>query len=260
MTDWKNRIIGEGEEDADQLLANPFNARIHPHFQQQALSSVLDTIGWIQRVIVNQTTGHIIDGHLRVALAITKGAKVPVSYVELTEDEEKVMLLSYDWITQLAVYDQQKTDELLKQIQHEDKQIQGLLTDLAEQVIIPSETPVDTTYSRKIEAPAYVPEAVKPATAELFDDSRTRQLVADIQAAPGLTDDVRQFLTIAAQRHTVLNFAKIADFYAHADAGLQRLMEDSALVIIDFNRAIELGFVQLSQRIAEMVEDEYGDE
>lgn len=255
---WKNRIIGEGEEDADQLLANPFNARIHPHFQQQALGAVLDSIGWIQRVIVNQTTGHIIDGHLRVALAISKGAKVPVSYVELTEDEEKVMLLSYDWITQLAVYDQQKTDELLQQITHDDQHVQALLTDLREQIVLPP--PPDTTYTRKIEAPTYTPAAVKPATAELYDDTRTRQLVAAVQAAPGLPEEVRQFLIIAAQRHTVLNFGKIADFYAHADADLQRLMEDSALVIIDFNRAIELGFVQLSEQIAALVKDEYGDD
>ena len=36
-------------------------------------------------------------------------------------------------------------------------------------------------------------------------------------------------------------------------------MEDSALVIIDFDRAIELGFVQLTQKIAQQVKDEYGE-
>src|SRR4030042_356185 len=40
-TNWRNRIIGEGEEPPDQLLANPGNWRIHPQAQQAALA-VLD--------------------------------------------------------------------------------------------------------------------------------------------------------------------------------------------------------------------------
>jgi hypothetical protein len=138
MTDWQNRIVGEGEEDADQLLANPFNARIHPKFQQDALAGVLDTVGWIQRVIVNRVTGHVVDGHLRVALAITKGASVPVSYVELTEDEEKLALLSFDWITQMAVYDQQQTETLLQAVNSDNAAIQAMLSNLAQEVgIVP---------------------------------------------------------------------------------------------------------------------------
>jgi hypothetical protein len=117
----------------------------------------------------------------------------------------------------------------------------------------------DSSYSRKIEAPIYEPNNVKPAVSDLFDDTRTQALIRDIQAAEGLTEDERRFLTIAAQRHTVLRFNKIADYYAHADAPRQKLMEDSALVIIDFNRAIELGFVQLTKQIAEQVKDEYGE-
>jgi len=57
----------------------------------------------------------------------------------------------------------------------------------------------------------------------------------------------RAFLIVAARRHTVLHYNKIADFYAHADAKLQALIEDSALVIIDFNKAIELGYVKLAE-------------
>ena len=117
----------------------------------------------------------------------------------------------------------------------------------------------DNLYSRKIEAPIYQPSNVKPAVSDLFDDTRTRALVKAIEAAEGITEEERRFLTIAAQRHTVLHFNKIADYYAHADANLQRLMEDSALVIIDFDRAIELGFVQLTEKIAQQVKDEHGE-
>src|SRR6266704_2927845 len=34
---WRNRIVGHGEEDPEQLLANPKNWRIHPKNQQDAL-------------------------------------------------------------------------------------------------------------------------------------------------------------------------------------------------------------------------------
>ncbi|EEP88958.1 transcriptional regulator, partial [Yersinia kristensenii ATCC 33638] len=37
----------------------------------------------------------------------------------------------------------------------------------------------------------------------------------------------------AAERHTIFNFSKIADYYAHAPADIQALFEQSALVIID---------------------------
>jgi hypothetical protein len=56
----------------DQLLANPRNWRIHPKAQQEALAAVLDQVGWVQDIIVNQRTGHVVDGHARIALAISK--------------------------------------------------------------------------------------------------------------------------------------------------------------------------------------------
>ena len=73
---WQNRIIGEDLVDADQLLANPRNWHIHPKGQQDALTGVLDQVGWVQRCIVNQRTGFVVDGHARIALAISRCEKV----------------------------------------------------------------------------------------------------------------------------------------------------------------------------------------
>ncbi len=53
---WRNRIVGTGEEAPDQLLANPGNWRIHPRNQQNALAGALDTVGWVQQVMVNRRT------------------------------------------------------------------------------------------------------------------------------------------------------------------------------------------------------------
>ena len=131
QVEWRNRIVESGEEAPDQLLANPFNARIHPKPQQDALSGVLNSVGWIAPVIVNQRTGHVIDGHLRVSLALSKGEKsIPVDYVDLDENEEKILLASFDYIGSMAVYDREAVDTLLKQVNSNDNDVQVLLSDL----------------------------------------------------------------------------------------------------------------------------------
>ena len=71
---WRNRIVASGEEAPDQLLANPANWRIHPKAQQDALSGALDAVGWVQQVLVNRRSGFVVDGHARVALALSRGA------------------------------------------------------------------------------------------------------------------------------------------------------------------------------------------
>jgi hypothetical protein len=128
---WKNRIIGYDTVPPDQLLANPFNHRIHTRLQQNHLESVLDEIGWIDDVIVNKTTGHIIDGHLRVTLALRKDSQVPVKIVELTEAEEKLALASFDYITGEAAVDKQMMGVILEEVKEEYPEIM-LLKDIDE--------------------------------------------------------------------------------------------------------------------------------
>lgn len=102
---WPNRIVDTGAADPQQLAKgmNPLNWRGHPEAQREALEEALDSIGFIQRVLVNRTTGRVIDGHLRIELAVLKGQDlIPVDYVELTEDEEALALATLDAITEQA--------------------------------------------------------------------------------------------------------------------------------------------------------------
>lgn len=136
---WENRIVGNGFEDPAQLLANPQNYRLHPQHQKEALNGVLNEIGWIQEVIVNTVTGHLIDGHLRVELAMQRGEKVPVKYVELTEQEERIALASIDPISALATQDQAMLDQLIEDIgsvQDEDLSafLDSLMSEASEQI------------------------------------------------------------------------------------------------------------------------------
>lgn len=114
---YNNRIVGYGEEHADQLLANPSNYRIHPKMQQDILNAVMSDVGIVQNVIVNVTTGHVIDGHLRVALAMRNNQTVPITYVKLSEEEEKLVLATFDPSSTYAVNDADLYKDLLQDIE-----------------------------------------------------------------------------------------------------------------------------------------------
>ncbi|HEY8869659.1 MAG TPA: DNA modification methylase [Candidatus Limnocylindrales bacterium] len=129
---WRNRIVGSGEEVPNQLLANPGNWRVHPKAQQDALAGALDQVGWVQQVLVNQRSGFVVDGHARVALALTRGeATVPVLYVDLDPEEEALVLATLDPIGAMADRDSAKLEELLAGVTVDDAGLQRLLADLA---------------------------------------------------------------------------------------------------------------------------------
>ena len=114
-------------------------------------------------------------------------------------------------------------------------------------------------YSRKIEAPIYQPSEIKPKLSELYDLSVTNKLIKEINKS-SLPEEEKEFLRVAAYRHTTINFGKVADYYSLSGKEAQLLIEQSALVIIDFDKAIALGFVELTREIADIVREEYGDE
>lgn len=116
----------------------------------------------------------------------------------------------------------------------------------------------ESQYTSKIETPIYEPKNKKPHVLELYDDSKTRRLINEINSS-NLDQDEKNFLIESAKRHTVFNYAKIADYYAHSNAEMQNLMEKSALVIIDFEKAFQLGFVQLALDTANNYFENYGE-
>ena len=129
---WRNRIVGYSEEEPDQLLANPSNWRIHPINQQNALSGVLKEIGVVQNVVANRTTGHLVDGHLRVMLAMRENQPVvPVTWVELSEEEERLILASLDPLAAMATADAGALDALLSSVQSGEAAVQNMLSQLA---------------------------------------------------------------------------------------------------------------------------------
>ena len=117
----------------------------------------------------------------------------------------------------------------------------------------------DNKYTSKIKAPIYEPKNRKPHLLELCDISKTNRLVTEIRNS-NISDEEKEFLIRAAQRHLIFNYSKIADYYAHSNKEMQWLMEKSALVIIDFDKAIELGYVKLGQEIGNLYNSDYDEE
>lgn len=245
----QSRITRHEEVDPRELTANPENWRTHPPEQRAALMQILDDVGWVQDVIVNETTGHVLDGHLRVEIAVEREeATVPVVYVELTPDEERLLLATLDPITGMAGADPELLANLLNQVVIPAAPLQDLLQGIIDAGTSAIEAVLPEPYTQKVESPIYEPTGDQPELSELVDRTVADRLIDEIKQA-GLPGEVEAFLLDAAERHVAFRFDRIAEYYAHAAAPVQELMEQSALVIVDFDKAIASGFVHLNDDI-----------
>ena len=109
----------------------------------------------------------------------------------------------------------------------------------------------EAKYTTDTVLPHYEPQSSEPPPLPtLIDRTRTDELCREIDDA-ALPEDVAEFLRAAAQRHTVIDFHRVAEFYSHAPAHVQRLMERQALVILDVDDAIREGYLKISEGLAE---------
>lgn len=250
------------------------NPNRHNTFGMRLLEKSLQTDGWIGAQTA-AADGEIIAGSARQEIAaekfIDENGEAVEPIVIHTSGDRPVIIVRDDIPNAetararrlstaenaIANANYNPDFELLKSWAGEDEQIKKMFSD-DEWREGTGEGGADNNYSRKIEVPIYTPKGDKPALSDLFDEARAKELIAEIDAAE-LPEDEKEFLRIAARRHTVLNFKRIAEYYAHSAAPVQRLMENSALVIIDFKRAIELGYVKLSEEIAKQYLKDYPD-
>ena len=110
----------------------------------------------------------------------------------------------------------------------------------------------DKKYTTKVQIPHYEPRKEKPNIHSLVDNRKYFELMNEI-CNSSLPAEEKEFLKMAATRHYVFDYSKIADYYAHSNKEMQELMEKSALVIIDIDNAIANGYVKLSKNIEKIV-------
>ena len=107
-------------------------------------------------------------------------------------------------------------------------------------------------YTQSIKAPHYEIVGEQPLISELCDLTKYSKLVAEIEKAK-VPSEVSEFLIAAATRHIVFNYQKIAEFYPHQTAKIQKLMESSALVIIDAQDAIANGYAIFARTMNDLL-------
>ena len=111
----------------------------------------------------------------------------------------------------------------------------------------------ENNYTAKINIPQYEIKGAQPNILELVNQSKFYELKRNIQSS-NVSEAEKRFLYMAATRHLQFNYSLIAEYYAHASKEMQELMEQSALVIIDFEDAIKNGYTQLLDRFKKIEE------
>jgi len=232
------------------------NARTHSAEQVEQLTKSISEFGFNNPILV-QDDLTVVAGHGRLMAAKKLGLeKVPVIKLKhLTPERVKAYVLADNKLALNAGWN----DELLK-IELMAIQEAGLVDmdaigfspeDLAA-LMGEHEDPSDPGYyTKKIDTPIYEPRGEKPDLSILTDKKKMEELTDKILES-GATEEEKAFLMQAAQRHVIFDYQNIAEYYCHATKEVQELMEASALVIIDFNKAIEGGYVALSKQIEDI--------
>jgi len=107
-------------------------------------------------------------------------------------------------------------------------------------------------YSKSMKHIQYVPTMREKVSAEsCYNIKKYEELKKEIQEKE-LPKDIKKMLLLAATRHIVFNYQLLAEFYSQAEKDVQELMEKSGLVIIDFDDAMENGYVELTETLKEL--------
>ena len=204
--------------------------------------------------IVATSDGEIINGHTRFKASKLLGLeKVPVIIADdLTEEQIKAFRLADNKTGELAEWNEELLAKELAELDFNLEQFgfEKLADELDEE-----EGEKEDPYTSKITTPTYEPTGEEVSLQDLVDTTKRDDLVRRIQTAD-IPSDIEEFLKNAAQRHLRFNYRNIAEYYANAPKEVQELFEDSALVIIDYDKAIENGYVKLTKAIESMIYDD----
>lgn len=120
----RNRIAGHGDVSPGLIHAHNMNFRKHGASQVSALAGSMDDLGWIKTILVSKHTNTIIDGHARWEEAVRrKLPSIPVTWLDLTKDEENKALALLDPITEMATRDDAIFAKLLESVSSDNAKV-----------------------------------------------------------------------------------------------------------------------------------------
>ena len=255
------RIERKRLDDLNPAEYNP-RKRLKPGDEEyEKLKRSVETFTYVDPIIVN-ADGTVIGGHQRLFVLRDLGyTEADVSVVDLSKNDEKALNIALNKIA--GEWDEVKLAEIFADLKaaEYDATVTGYEEDAISALVgkIQLDEEMTNEYSQKVDPVQYEITGETPEIWELFSDTKYRELLTDIESDGSITEEEREFLKLAAARHIVFNYRNIAEYYAAASPSMQGLMEDSALVIIDFNDAVKNGYVRISGIIDEMVQEDGSD-
>lgn len=127
---WQNLISHRANVDPLELLPQEHNFRIHAMNQRHVTIASLNELGHVGDVIVNVRSGKIVNGHLRVELAIAENQRtVPVTYLDCDLATEQIILAFFDAVGAKAITDAERLRATLGQITTTSQHLQASLDD-----------------------------------------------------------------------------------------------------------------------------------
>lgn len=233
----------------DSIYPYVDNPKEHPDEQVDKIASSIKNFGWDQPIVIDGD-GEIIKGHGRYQAAKQLGLdEVPViRQTDLTDAEVRAARLADNRVAESAWDDELLATELDVLDDFDlDLDITGFDEDELDDLLeTPGAEDEDDIYTDKIESPVYEPTGPEPPLADCYDAERFEELRERVAEAD-IPEDVRQFFHLAAHRHIVFDYENIAEWYAHQDPEVQAVAEALTLVIIDYDQAIEQGFIDFAE-------------
>lgn len=141
---WRNEIVRyDPRADLRTLKPSPENPKTHPNAQLDALEGLINEVGIVAPLIVNERTMQVLDGHARLEKGLARGeTHGPVAYVNVSDARARLILATFDPIGALAQTDKAKMAELLANAEVEEKKLVAFLATLRPAPFVPTETPV----------------------------------------------------------------------------------------------------------------------
>ena len=236
--------------DISKVIPYHNNPKEHPPQQVDKIASSIKHYGFTQPIVIDEDN-EIIIGHGRYEASKKLGlAQIPaIRRDDLTEAEAKALRIADN-----KVAESEWNFEALE-VEFETIDIEELETGFTPEELeaegfegYAEEEEGDNQYTDKITSPQYEPMGLQPQIYELFDAEKYKKLLEKVENS-SLSEKKKNFLRMATYRHIIFDYENIAEYYAHAEPEMQELMEELALVIIDFEDAIEQGFAEISEEV-----------
>lgn len=220
------------------------NAKKHPAEQVEHIANSIREFGFRQPLVLDKNNVLVI-GHGRLLAAKKLGLDtVPcVRADDLTDEQIKALRLA-DNKTNESEWDFDLLGGELDDILGLDMSMFGFDAET-------EDNENEGEYTKKTDIPQYDVQGDDVSLEQLVDREKALALIEEIEGS-NVSEEEKTFLKLAARRHYVFNYKKIAEYYASASEEMQELMERSALVIIDYNNAIANGYIKLSKKLEEL--------